>query len=92
MEMHSPDITLRYIDSGFWRLSKADALIVADGKLPKPGYEKLVYLWGDHWWLARTSVNRKPVWSMRKTPWRLVDGRAVLGEETLACTREVIKT
>ena len=66
------------IDNGFLQISQQDALELAGGKLPKHGMEKLVTYGGKHYWLARTPVGGRLVWSIRETSWTLDKGRAVL--------------
>lgn len=70
---------------GFYQISEATAkelvskrLPKGTGKLPKPGREKLVRHKGMLWWLARTPVRDKMVWSIRSAPgWRVdKQGRA----------------
>lgn len=67
------------IDNGFLLISKADAKRLNAGKLPKDGYESLVFHEGKHYWLARTRYDGKQRWSIRHTKWHLVNGVATLG-------------
>lgn len=60
----------RYLSHGFWHVSKAVALRVAqqyaDGaRLPKSGYETLGKVCSHLVWVARTPHNGKMVWSIR---------------------------
>ncbi len=61
------------IDNGFLQISQQDALqlVGARGMLPKHGYETSVEYEGKKYWLARTPLNGKLVWSIRpaKTEW-----------------------
>jgi hypothetical protein len=63
-------LPVEYIDSGFYRISSDTARKLA-GVLPKYGYEKLVIHADKKYWLARTPVGGKQVWSIREAdPWR----------------------
>ncbi|MCK9458581.1 MAG: hypothetical protein M0R80_02995 [Proteobacteria bacterium] len=53
------------IDHGFLQISQQDALALAKGKLPRHGYETLVNHEGEEYWLARTPLSGKLVWSIR---------------------------
>jgi hypothetical protein len=66
------------IDNGFEEISTADAKkLVPNGKLPRHGYEALVLYEGQYYWLARTVVDKKVVWSIRLAKgWELVNGNA----------------
>lgn len=74
-------MAVKYIDNGFWEITAREARRLAGGSLPAYGREKLVVRDGRHYWLTQTIVDRKAVWSIRETAWRLVDGRAVLSIE-----------
>ncbi len=69
---------MQHIDNGFYRISEDNARSLA-GKLPDHGAERLVVHKGQHYWLGRTTVGGKLVWSIRTTRWRLVTGVATLG-------------
>ena len=63
------------------QIAAKDAKALNGGRLPRPGHEALVQHEGRHYWLARTMVSGKQVWSIRPTPWRLnAKGTAFLGE------------
>jgi hypothetical protein len=71
---------MTHIDNGFYRIAAKDAKALASGKLPRHGYEKLVVMENQHYWLARTWVGERQVWSIRQTNWRLDEnGIARLG-------------
>jgi hypothetical protein len=67
------------LDNGFFTLTVTNARLLAGGKLPKPGNEKLVKIDQKYYWLSRTMANKQQVWAVRETNWRLVNGQAVLG-------------
>lgn len=52
---------------------------IGGGRLPRWGYEQLVLHEGNHYWMKRTIDNRKVVWWLRPTAYRLVNGMAILG-------------
>ena len=62
----------KYIDSGFYQISTANALTLAGGVLPFPGYKRLIstpkvlesIFTSDKLWLTRTKVNGKQVWAV----------------------------
>jgi hypothetical protein len=58
-------IALTYLDNGFYKVSRAAALLLAEGNLPRHGYERAVMYGGKLWWLARTPHQGKSVWSIR---------------------------
>lgn len=70
---------MEHLDNGFYKISTADAKKLADGVLPRYGYEKLVEHDGSNWFLARTLHNNESVWSIRKTDWRKEGNHLVLG-------------
>lgn len=78
------------IDHGFFRINSDLARRLAGGKLPEPGYEKLVKappgFAAKHGfvWLAQTVVGGNPTWSMRDAKgWRLVNGQAILSSDAI---------
>jgi hypothetical protein len=60
----------RYLDNGFYEISRAIASKLCSGKLPKHGFEKLVELSGrpNLYAVQRTVTWGKQVWAIRLTP------------------------
>lgn len=54
-----------HISHGFYQITEADAKRLA-GKLPRSGYEVRVEHEGKLWWLARTPLGGRWVWSIRE--------------------------
>lgn len=78
------------IDHGFFKVNSDLARQLAGGKLPEPGYEKLVKaprgFAAKHGfvWLTQTIVGGNPVWSIRDAKgWRLVNGQAILSSDVI---------
>lgn len=71
---------LDHIDHGFYQISVADAKKACDGKLPGPGKEKLCVIDGQSYFVAKTPLNGKQVWSIRKSKWKPTAGGMKLGE------------
>jgi len=62
-----------YIDNGFFRISRADAIKLA-GKLPGHGRMKKVEHDGKQWWLMRTMTFNKG-WTKRIQVWSIHQAR-----------------
>jgi hypothetical protein len=78
MDQPHPEAT--YIDNNHWRIGLRLARLLADGCLPRPGYERLVAVFGRHFWLKQTIVQQAPVWCLHgPTDWWLNGTIATLG-------------
>ena len=53
------------IDHEFYKITARTAKKLCEGKLPRHGYEKPVEIDSISWWISRTTLNGKVVWSMR---------------------------
>ena len=65
------------IDNGFFEITESQARKLC-GTLPPHGREKLVAHDEKHYWVARTTVGGKQVWSIRQSAWKLTNCCAVL--------------
>lgn len=64
----NPVKKIKYIDSGFYQVSKEQARKLLKGALPKLGHKKLaIDDDGRGYWVMQTNVNGKPVWSIYET-------------------------
>lgn len=70
---------MQKIDNGYTLVTPQKARSLNAGKLPAAGYEALVQHEGKWHFLARTQYQGKTHWSIRPTPWRMENGRMVLG-------------
>lgn len=67
-------------DNNELKIKAEDAKRLNNGHLPRPGFEALVALDGQHWWLTQRYQHAKTVYTIRDAGrWRLENGRAVLG-------------
>ena len=53
------------IDHEFYQISRDTAMELCAGSLPLYGYERRVEIESIYWWVARTTVEGKEVWSIR---------------------------
>lgn len=67
-----------HIDNGFYAITEKEAKRLSGSRLPGCGKERLVSDGASNYWLTKTQVNGSSVWSVRKTDWKLENGRAVL--------------
>lgn len=59
------DLDATPIDHEFYRISQSTAMELCSGSLPRYGYERNIIYDNVHWWIARTRVEGREVWSIR---------------------------
>src|SRR5579862_1337466 len=89
-DVNNPRHPWKEIDNGFFRIDERLAKQLAGGKLPQPGYEKLVKApegfksEKGFVWLSQTVLHSLPVWAIRDSRgWELSGKHAVLSNRHL---------
>lgn len=72
--MDSPVENARYLDNGFWQISKATARRLCCGNLPDGSDERLIHLGkfgaGQSYFVGRMRYDGRLVWSIREVRYK----------------------